>query len=67
MIPPTAKPVLDETGAEVVNDPDGPMTDEQACRLRDLCDELGEPFDASLTEQQAVERIRVLRGRKEHG
>ncbi len=59
MIEPT-KAVLPETEARTPNDPDAPMNPKQAELLRDLCDRTGEEFDASLTEAQADERIRVL-------
>ena len=37
---------------------------ETAARLRALCRELGEPFDAELTEAMARERIAALEARK---
>ena len=61
MIPPTAKPVVAETEAQTAEHPDDPMTSQQADMLRVLCEEAGEPFDASLTQAQAMERIEVLR------
>lgn len=36
------------------------MTDVQAVKLRELSEELGEPFDAVLTRRQAAARIREL-------
>ncbi|WP_191090173.1 DUF3072 domain-containing protein [Histidinibacterium aquaticum] len=65
MIPPTAKPVLDEPEAETEEGPDAPMTEDQARELRALCEELGEEFDTSLTERQANARIDALKERKE--
>jgi hypothetical protein len=41
------------------------MTEVQAVELRELCQKLGEPFDAELTQRQAGTRIRELRGRLE--
>lgn len=43
-------------------DADDPMTDAQAAELRDLCDKRGEPFDTSLTREQAEARIEALKG-----
>lgn len=60
MIPPT-KTVLPETEAQTAHDPDAPMTGDQADLLRVLCEEASEPFDASLTQRQALERIEALR------
>ncbi len=37
-----------------------PMTEEQAVRLRELCERLGEPFDAALTRYQASRRLAYL-------
>jgi uncharacterized damage-inducible protein DinB len=42
---------------------DEPMTDARASYLRTLSDEVGEPFDGSLTKAQASERIDALRAR----
>ncbi|MCP1168219.1 DUF3072 domain-containing protein [Limimaricola litoreus] len=64
MIEPT-KSVLPETEARTPDDPDAPMNPKQAVLLRDLCEKTGEEFDASLTEAQADERIRVLQDRDE--
>lgn len=44
-----------------IHDPDAPMTGDQADLLRVLCEEATEPFDASLTQRQALERIEALR------
>ncbi len=63
MIPPT-KTVIDEPHAESANDPDAEMTPEQTAELRALCEDLDEPFDASLTERQAAERIDALKAQK---
>ncbi|HET8586383.1 MAG TPA: DUF3072 domain-containing protein [Candidatus Limnocylindria bacterium] len=40
-----------------------PMTEAQASYLRTLSDEVGEPFDGSLTKAQASERIDAPRAR----
>ncbi|MCB5198658.1 DUF3072 domain-containing protein [Loktanella sp. TSTF-M6] len=61
MISPTTKTVTDETIAKTSGDPDSPMTGDQADLLRVLCEEASEPFDASLTQRQALERIEALR------
>ena len=42
---------------------DEPMTDAQASYLRTLSEEVGEPFDESLTKAQASSRIDELRQR----
>ncbi|SDE85504.1 DUF3072 domain-containing protein [Limimaricola pyoseonensis] len=60
MMPPN-KGVLPETEARTAENPDAPMTEEQAAELRQLCERTGEEFDTSLTEAQAVERIDALR------
>jgi len=39
---------------------EGRMTEVQAVKLRELSEELGEPFDAVLTRRQAAARIREL-------
>jgi hypothetical protein len=39
------------------------LTEVQAVELRELCEQLGEPFDAELTRWQAEVRIRALRAR----
>lgn len=41
------------------------MQPRTAAELRQLCRELGEPFDANLDEAQARERIEALHARKE--
>ncbi|MBS1303348.1 DUF3072 domain-containing protein [Loktanella sp. SALINAS62] len=61
MIPPTAKPVLETDAAHTPSDADAPMTSDQADMLRVMCEAAGEPFDASLTQSQAVARIEELR------
>lgn len=61
MIPPTAKPVMSETDASVANAADRPMTGDQADLLRALCEEATEPFNAGLTEAEALARIEDLR------
>src|SRR3546814_20892121 len=37
-----------------------PMTEEQASRLKSLCERVGEPFDPSLSVEEASERIEQL-------
>jgi hypothetical protein len=61
MIPPTAKPVLAETDADLPTDGDSPMTGDQADLLQVLCGEASEPFDSGLTQSQALARIEELR------
>lgn len=61
MISPTSKAVVSETDAQVANDADGPMTGDQADLLRSLCEEASEPFNAGLTEREALARIEELR------
>ena len=39
---------------------DEPMTDEQAVRLRQLCEKHDEAFDGSLTREQAEARIEAM-------
>ena len=39
---------------------EGRMTDVQAVKLRELTEQLGEPFDGELTRRQAAARIREL-------
>ena len=63
MIPPTTKVVLDEPEAHQAAHADDPMTSDQADMLRVLCEEAGEPFDASLSQREAMERIEYLRER----
>lgn len=63
MIPPT-KTVLDEREAETDQGPDAPMTEAQAIELRQLCEELEQPFDASLSEAEAHDRIEALKTMK---
>lgn len=58
-IPP--KTVVDDIEASTPHDPDAPMTGDQADILRVLCENAGEPYDASLTQAQALERIEALR------
>ncbi len=42
---------------------DEPMDEVQSARLRELCDAQNEPFDTSLTREQAAARIEVLESR----
>jgi len=42
------------------DDGDRPMTEDQADLLRDLCERAAEPFDAGLTQSQALARIAAL-------
>ncbi|MGR3484936.1 MAG: DUF3072 domain-containing protein [Paracoccaceae bacterium] len=39
------------------------MSEVQAARLRELCEQHGEPFDASLNASQAEQRIEALEAR----
>ena len=39
---------------------DEPMTDEQAVRLRELCEKHDEAFDGNMTREQADARIKAL-------
>ncbi len=55
------KTVLDDPGISTPHDPDAPMTGDQADLLRVLCENASEPFNASLTQIQALERIEELR------
>ncbi len=61
MIPPTVKPVLTDTDAQLPSDADSPMAGDQADLLRALREDASEPFDASLTQAQALARIEALR------
>jgi hypothetical protein len=64
-------PNIDQKPSHLVVDPDSPdpgatrepMTEEQTARLKALCEKSGEPFDKSLTQAQAAERIEVLEAR----
>ena len=47
-------------GTDEVRNGDEPMTEEQAVRLRQLCEKHDEPFDGNLTQQQANARIHTL-------
>lgn len=51
-------------GVNAENDLEGrddePMTEQQAVRLRELCERTGEPFDAALTRYQASRRLAYL-------
>ena len=60
MIPPT-KTIIDDPAASTPHDPDSPMSGDQADLLRALCEDAGEPFDAGLTQVQALKRIEELR------
>jgi hypothetical protein len=55
MIPPTTNIVAGPGAGR-----DEPMTEVQAVKLRELTQQLGEPFDAVLTRRQAASRIRAL-------
>ncbi|MEJ6403603.1 DUF3072 domain-containing protein [Yoonia sp. 2307UL14-13] len=61
------KSVLDDPDVATPHNPDGPMTGDQADLLRVLCENAGEPFDASLTQAQALARIEVLRKQLNEG
>lgn len=58
-VPP--KSVLDDPNFSTPHDPDAPMTGDQADLLRVLCENASEPFDAGLTQGQAMARIAELR------
>lgn len=58
-VPP--KSVIDDPNASAPHDPDAPMTGDQADLLRVLCENASEPFDAGLTQGQALARIEELR------
>ena len=58
MIPPTP-PVAGRDDA-IVNAADSPMTGDQADMLRSLCEDASEPFNANLTEAEALQRIAEL-------
>lgn len=60
-MPTPPKTVLDDPDVSTPHDPDAPMTGDQADILRVLCENAGEPFDASLTQAQALQRIEALR------
>ena len=60
MIPP-AKSIIHQPEAKTPDAPDAPMSNKQADILRALAEEAGAPFDGGLTQQQAEERIAVLR------
>lgn len=66
MIPPV-KPVTGEDPTRGGQDADGPANPDTQATLRALCEEKGEPYDGNLTEAQAQERIRVLRGDEDGG
>ncbi len=55
------KTVLDDPDVSTPHDPDAPMTGDQADILRVLCENCGEPFDANLSQAQALNRIEALR------
>lgn len=58
-VPP--KTVLDRLAPSMPHDPDAPMTGDQADLLRVLCENASEPFDASLSQGAALQRIEALR------
>lgn len=64
--PPSGSPEVQEWASSTAKSPDDfpaieePMTEEQASRLRSLCERVGEPFDPSLSEEEASERIEQL-------
>lgn len=55
------------TAASTAQDPNAPMTVDQADILRVLCENTSEPFDASLTQRQALIRIEELRDQLNRG
>lgn len=61
MIPPTITPEMSDNEAGVPDASDSPMTGDQADLLRALCEEASEPFNASLTQGEALARIEELR------
>lgn len=63
MAPPTT-PIHKLPTNETPNNPDAPMTSDQAVEMRALCDELDEEFDDALTQEQAEERLKYLRDKK---
>ncbi len=66
MIPPV-KPVTNLDPSRGGQDEDEPASAQTRATLRELCEEKGEPHDGNLTEAQAQERIRVLRGDESGG
>ncbi|SHF35219.1 Protein of unknown function [Loktanella atrilutea] len=59
MIPPT-KPLAHRDDDAIAQAADAPMTGDQADLLRSLCEDAGEPFNANLTEAEALQRIAEL-------
>ena len=58
------RPTMDIFGGPK-GEPGGRMTEVQAVELRELCERLGEPFDAELTQAQARTRIGHLKAKLE--
>ena len=58
------KPISGLPGHAVPDTPDARMRGDQADRLRALCDEFDAEFDASLTQEQAEERIEYFLEKK---
>jgi hypothetical protein len=61
------KPVTGDDPSHGGQDADAVAGAETQATLRALCEEKGEPYDGGLTESQAQERIRVLRGDESGG
>ncbi|MFZ3580858.1 DUF3072 domain-containing protein [Loktanella sp. DJP18] len=61
MIPPTVTPEMSDREPGTPDSSDSPMTGDQADLLRALCEEASEPFNASLTQREALDRIEELR------
>ena len=61
MIPPTRTSHMTDSPAGTPGDADSPMTGDQADLLRALCEEASAPFNAGLTQGEALARIAELR------
>lgn len=63
---PIRQPLVAAGEAGLNHDLDGrdePMTEKQAVILRDLCLQTNRPFDSTLTQAQAAQRIKDLESR----
>ncbi len=66
-------PTAADAPSNTVKDPDNwttgdeTMTGAQASYLQTLCEEAGEPFDASLTKAEASKRVDVLQAQTGRG
>lgn len=56
----TTKTIGVNAGEDLAGRDEEPMTEQQAVRLRELCERTGEPFDAALTRYQASRRLAYL-------